>query len=144
MNDVLISQSYTLASWWNRIPLAAWGLVVAISVWCCVLYGFYATHESGRLLFVSLPVILAITFLLLADLDSRRGGGVIKVSAETVQPHGRDGARGVTGRRGQSRGAIQGVVPTGLRRAHAVAVVRGASDPTPTTRAPSSQILRVI
>lgn len=77
MNDVLNSQSYTQASWWNRIPIAAWGLIVAISLCCCVLYGFYATHESGRILFVSLPVILAITFLLLADLDSPRGGVIL-------------------------------------------------------------------
>lgn len=77
MNDVLNSQSYTQAAWWNRIPVAAWGLIVAISLCCCVLYGFYATHDSGKVLFVSLPVILAITFLLLADLDSPRGGVIL-------------------------------------------------------------------
>jgi hypothetical protein len=26
MNDVLNSQGYTQAAWWNRIPDAAWGL----------------------------------------------------------------------------------------------------------------------
>jgi hypothetical protein len=77
MNDVLNSQSYTQAAWWNRIPVAAWGLIVAISLCCCVLYGFYATRDSGKVLFVSLPVILAITFLLLADLDSPRGGVIL-------------------------------------------------------------------
>jgi hypothetical protein len=29
MNDVLNSQGYTQAAWWNRIPIAAWGLMVA-------------------------------------------------------------------------------------------------------------------
>src|SRR5215472_1286706 len=32
MNEVLNSQSYTQASWWNRIPTAAWALVTLISV----------------------------------------------------------------------------------------------------------------
>ena len=27
MNDVLNSQGYTQAAWWNRIPVAAWGLM---------------------------------------------------------------------------------------------------------------------
>src|SRR6266566_8656055 len=34
MNDVLNSQGYTQAAWWNRIPLAAWALMAAIAV-CC-------------------------------------------------------------------------------------------------------------
>jgi hypothetical protein len=29
MNDVLNSQGYTQAAWWNRIPVAAWGLMSA-------------------------------------------------------------------------------------------------------------------
>ena len=36
MNDVLNSQGYTQAAWWNRIPLAAWCLMVAIAI-CCKL-----------------------------------------------------------------------------------------------------------
>ena len=31
MNDVLNSQGYTQAAWWNRIPHAAWGLMGAIA-----------------------------------------------------------------------------------------------------------------
>ena len=83
MNDVLNSQSYTQAAWWNRIPVAAWGLIVVLSVCCCVLFGFYATRKSGRVLFWSLPVILSITFFLLADLDSPRGG-VIRVYPQNL------------------------------------------------------------
>ena len=30
MNDVLNSQGYTQAAWWNRIPIAAWALMAAI------------------------------------------------------------------------------------------------------------------
>jgi hypothetical protein len=29
MNDVLNTQGYTQAAWWNRIPMAAWGLMWA-------------------------------------------------------------------------------------------------------------------
>jgi hypothetical protein len=32
MNDVLNSQGYTLAAWRNRIPLAAWALMMTIGV----------------------------------------------------------------------------------------------------------------
>ena len=29
MNDVLNSQAYTQAAWWNRIPASAWGLMIS-------------------------------------------------------------------------------------------------------------------
>src|SRR5271170_3792276 len=32
MNDVLNSQGYTQAAMWNRIPVSAWGLMIAIAV----------------------------------------------------------------------------------------------------------------
>jgi hypothetical protein len=83
MNDVLNSQSYTQAAWWNRLPTAAWALIIAISICCSLLFGFYATHESGRILFLSLPLILAITFFLLADMDSPRHG-VIRVHPQNL------------------------------------------------------------
>jgi len=34
MNEVLNSQGYTQAAWWNRIPIAAWGLMGATGI-CC-------------------------------------------------------------------------------------------------------------
>jgi hypothetical protein len=34
MNDVLNSQGYTQAAWGNRIPLAAWTLLVCIAIGC--------------------------------------------------------------------------------------------------------------
>ena len=39
MNDVLNSQGYTQASYWNRIPTAAWGLMAAIAIGCNLLVG---------------------------------------------------------------------------------------------------------
>src|SRR5208282_1550212 len=42
MNDVLNSQGYTQAAWWNRIPFAAWGLLVVTAICCNVLVGYGA------------------------------------------------------------------------------------------------------
>jgi FtsH-binding integral membrane protein len=72
MNDVLNSQAYTQAAWWNRIPLAAWLLMGAIAVICNFLFG-YSQRPRWRAL-VILPVLLATAFYLIAELDSPRGG----------------------------------------------------------------------
>src|SRR6516162_5799218 len=42
MNDVLNSQGYTQAAWWNRIPTEAWVLMVGIAIFCNMLIGFGA------------------------------------------------------------------------------------------------------
>jgi hypothetical protein len=75
MNDVLNSQGYTQAAWWNRIPTAGWGLMVVIAMCCNVLvgYGGQSSHVKNSLLLV-LPIFVSITFLLIADIDSPRGG----------------------------------------------------------------------
>src|ERR1700704_2581636 len=41
MNDVLNSQGYTQAAWWNRIPVAAWGLMAAIAICCNMLHAYH-------------------------------------------------------------------------------------------------------
>jgi len=75
MNDVLNSQGYTQAAWWNRIPHAAWGLMAAIAVCCNLLVGYGArTPESHPVLILVLPLVLSIAFMLIADIDSPRGG----------------------------------------------------------------------
>jgi len=73
MNDVLNSQGYTQAAWWNRIPTAAWVLVALISVFCNILIGYVAHGRSGRL-FVILPMALSISLFLIADIDSPHRG----------------------------------------------------------------------
>jgi len=75
MNDVLNSQGYTQAAWWNRIPVSAWGLLVVTAICCNVLVGYGARGAgiSARLLTV-LPLVVSISFLLIADIDSPRGG----------------------------------------------------------------------
>ena len=73
MNDVLNSQGYAQAAWWNRIPTAAWLLLLAICIFCNLLIGLAARGRSA-FLFVILPIALAICLSLIADIDSPRRG----------------------------------------------------------------------
>jgi hypothetical protein len=84
MNDVLNSQGYTQAAWWNRIPTGAWILMAAIAVIGNVLlgYGVQNVKAAGILLMV-LPFVLAISFLLIADIESPRGG-IIRVKPQNL------------------------------------------------------------
>ena len=84
MNDVLNSQGYTQAAWWNRIPSAAWLLMALIALLCNLLLGYAASGRTwrGQLLFI-MPLLVSIAFFLIADIDSPRGG-VILVSAENL------------------------------------------------------------
>lgn len=84
MNDVLNSQGYTQAAWWNRIPIAAWALMAAIAICSNVLVG-YAAHsvKTGVVQLLILPLVLSISFLLIADIDSPRSG-VIRVEPQNL------------------------------------------------------------
>jgi hypothetical protein len=85
MNDVLNAQGYTQAAWWNRIPLAAWILMLAIAVCGNLLLGYGGRHSSrARVLQSVLPLVLSIAFFLIADIDSPRGG-VIRVGPHNLQ-----------------------------------------------------------
>jgi len=75
MNDVLNSQGYTQAAWWFVIPTQAWLLMTAIAIWCNLLLG-YGARRHGRLLFLIVPLAVALSFLLIADIDSPRRGMV--------------------------------------------------------------------
>jgi hypothetical protein len=84
MNDVLNSQGYTQAAWWNRIPRAAWAFMVAIAICCNLLVGYGARDvKAERLLLMVLPLVVSISFLLIADIDSPRGG-VIRVNPQNL------------------------------------------------------------
>jgi hypothetical protein len=83
MNDVLNSQGYTQAAWWNRIPVGAWCLMFGIAVFCNVLLG-YGAHKVDAKLFMVLPLLVAISFFLIADIDSPRGG-VIRVRPQNLE-----------------------------------------------------------
>ena len=78
MNDVLNSQGYTQAAWWNRIPSAAWALMAAIAICCNLLVGYNSRHTEGkRKSFFLLPLVVSIAFFLIADMDSPRGGLIL-------------------------------------------------------------------
>lgn len=84
MNDVLNSQSYTQAAWWNRIPVAAWLLMTSIAVCCNILVGYGAHNvKAAGILLLVLPLVLSISFFLIADIDSPRGG-VIRVNPQNL------------------------------------------------------------
>ena len=80
MNDVLNSQGYTQAAWWNRIPLAAWALMAAIAVCCNLLVGYGARRRDWHI-FLILPIAVSLAFFLISDIDSPRGGAI------RVAPH---------------------------------------------------------
>ncbi len=83
MNDVLNAQGYAQAAWWNRIPAAAWILLVTISIFCNLLIG-YGVRLKTELLFLILPIVLSISLFLIADIDSPRRG-VIHIRAQNLE-----------------------------------------------------------
>jgi len=82
MNDVLNSQGYTQAAWWNRIPIAAWILMFLIAALSTILLG-YGMHGRATVLSVILPLAVSISFFLIADIDSPRAG-VIRIQPQNL------------------------------------------------------------
>ena len=75
MNDVLNSQGYTQAAWWNRIPVAAWALMGVIAICCSAMVGYSSRHPKAEpMLLLILPLVVSISFFLIADIDSPRSG----------------------------------------------------------------------
>jgi hypothetical protein len=83
MNDVLNSQGYTQAAWWNRIPIGAWCLMSGIALFSNVLVG-YGARKVRVTLFMMLPLVVAVSFFLIADIDSPRRG-VIRVHPQNLE-----------------------------------------------------------
>jgi hypothetical protein len=85
MTDIFNARVATRSAWTNRIPAAAWLLMLAISICCTALVGYSAqrTQAKPRLLMI-LPVIVAIAFFLIADIDSPRRG-IIRVQPINLQ-----------------------------------------------------------
>jgi hypothetical protein len=81
MNDVLNSEGYTQAAWWNRIPTEAWVLLAAIAIGATLLIGNGAHRPSSLFLVMSLGASLC--FFLIADIDSPRTG-LIRVQPENL------------------------------------------------------------
>ncbi|MGA9181726.1 MAG: hypothetical protein WB117_12265 [Candidatus Acidiferrales bacterium] len=84
MNDVLNSQGYTQAAWWNRIPSGAWFLMIAVAICCNVLVGYDSRQDGARAVrLLVLPFVLCIAFFATADIDSPRRG-VIRVRPQNL------------------------------------------------------------
>src|ERR1700721_1149383 len=85
MNDVLNSQGFTQAAWWNRIPIAAWLLMAAIGMCSNLLVGYGARRaKMGLVNTLVLPIVLSVAFFLIADIDSPRLG-VIRVAPQNLR-----------------------------------------------------------
>jgi hypothetical protein len=85
MNDVLNSQGYTQAAWWNRIPRAAWLLMIVTAICANLMIGFMAKRaDSERGLLLIMPLMVAIALALISDIDSPRGG-VIQLQPQNLQ-----------------------------------------------------------
>lgn len=84
MNDVINSQGWVQAVWWNRIPVSAWLLMLAIGACSNALFGYSTLEPETRLKRLAvLPLILGLAFFLIADIESPRHG-VIKVVPENL------------------------------------------------------------
>jgi hypothetical protein len=85
MNDVLNSQGYTQAAWWNRIPFSAWLLVMVIAACSTVLVGI-GTRRGNAFphLVIVLPLVISLALFLIADIDSPRRG-IIRVVPQNLQ-----------------------------------------------------------
>lgn len=85
MNDVLNSQGYTQFAWWNRIPTSAWGLMLVIALFANLLVGYAAKRsKANSMMLLILPLIAGVSFFLIADIDSPRGG-VIRIHPVDLQ-----------------------------------------------------------
>lgn len=84
MNDVLNSQGYVQAAWWNRIPNTAWTLMASIAICANLLVGFGARNFKKNIgVFLIFPFVTSVSFFLIADIDSPRGG-VIRIEPKNL------------------------------------------------------------
>jgi len=75
MNDVLNTQAYTQAAWWNRLPTEARILIVLLSVCCNAMLGYSIRNPNmEKLLILIMPLFISDAFFLIMDIDSVRGG----------------------------------------------------------------------
>jgi hypothetical protein len=84
MNDVLNSQGFTQAGYWNRIPVSAWVLMGLIAIACNLLVGYVSrSANAGSKLLPILPILVSIAFMLIADIDTPRHG-LIRVRPQNL------------------------------------------------------------
>ena len=75
MNDVLNAQGYAQAARTNPIPAEVWVLLWTVSSCGAVLIGYGARSAgAGKRLRLVLPVLVSLSFFLIADIDSPSAG----------------------------------------------------------------------
>lgn len=84
MNDVLNSEGFTQAAWWNRIPTSAWALMALIAMVCNLLIGYEARRRDWRI-FLVVPVAVSIAFFLICDIDSPHAGTIRVVPQNLIR-----------------------------------------------------------
>jgi hypothetical protein len=84
MNDVLNSEDYSEAARINHIPSGVWFLLILIALFGCVAQGYGAKGKVRKdLIVIILPVTLALSLALIADIDSPRAG-IIRVQPQNL------------------------------------------------------------
>jgi hypothetical protein len=75
INDVMTAQGHAQSVWSYNVPMAAWALMTLIALACNAMVG-YGSHDRprGHRLLLILPLLLAIAFSVIADLDAPRNG----------------------------------------------------------------------
>jgi hypothetical protein len=75
MNEVLNAAGFAQSAWRTRIPSAAWLLMALIAILCNTMIAYGALQrDSLSIPPLVLPLVVAIAFLFIADIDSPRGG----------------------------------------------------------------------
>jgi len=83
MNTVLSRPGYSQAAALDRIPGAVWAVLFALAILCCGLIGFAGQGPRSIVLRFLLPFSLALSFYMVATLDSQRHG-VVRVLPENL------------------------------------------------------------
>jgi hypothetical protein len=73
MNDVLNSEAHTDAAWGYHIPVTVWLLLLVVAFAGNALFGF-SERRRNILILMAFPLIIAVPFFLISDVDSPRGG----------------------------------------------------------------------
>jgi hypothetical protein len=73
VNDVITSEGATREAWEDRIPAAAWALMLGLAMGCNVLLGYGARRPVWKVSIV-LPLVVAVSLAFIADMNSPRRG----------------------------------------------------------------------
>jgi hypothetical protein len=94
MNEVFDSQGRTQAAWSYRMPKEAWILMAVIAIFCNLMVGYGSRRPGAKgVLFLVIPLVVSISFFLIADIDSPRGGVILvppqnlMILAESLRGH---------------------------------------------------------